>query len=140
MLKSMTCSFTTAWVLMAYRTTRKHFEALARKALEALPAEFKRRMTNVSIVVKDHPTRDDAREAGVPRDELLGLFHGVAHAEQDLFFDLPPSLPDRIVLYQRNIEAQCSSEDELVDEIRLTLLHEVGHYFGLSEEDLEQYE
>lgn len=125
---------------MAYRTTRKHFEGLAQKAIEALPAEFRRLMTNVSIVVEDSPSRDEAGEVGVPRDELLGLFVGVAHAGQELFFDRPPSLPDRIVLYQRNIEALCSSEKELVEEIRVTLLHEAGHYFGLSEEDLEQYE
>jgi len=126
--------------LMAYRAARRRFEALAQRAAGELPAEFRRLMKNVSIVVEDYPSKEEAREVGVPRDELLGLFLGVSHAEQDLFFDLPPSLPDRIVLYQRNIEVQCSSEEELVDEIRLTLLHEVGHYFGLSEEDLEQYE
>jgi predicted Zn-dependent protease with MMP-like domain len=125
---------------MAYSTTRKQFETLAQKALEALPVKFRQLMTNVSIVVEDYPSRDDAREAGIPRAELLGLFHGVTHAEKDLFFDFPSSLPDRIVLYQKNIEALCSSENELVDEIRVTLLHEVGHYFGLSEEELEQYE
>ncbi len=125
--------------LMAYRAARRRFEALAQRAAEELPAEFRRLMKNVSIVVEDYPSKEDAREVGVPRDELLGLFLGVPHAEQDLFFDLPLE-PDRIVLYQRNIEVQCSSEEELVDEIRLTLLHEVGHYFGLSEEDLEQYE
>lgn len=124
---------------MAYRTARKHFEALARKALEELPEEFRRLMRNVAIVVEDYPSKEDAREAGIPREELLGLFAGVAHAGQDLFFDLPPSIPDRIVLYQSNIEALCSSEEDLVEEIRLTLLHEVGHYFGLSEEELEQY-
>jgi predicted Zn-dependent protease with MMP-like domain len=125
---------------MAYRTERKHFEALARKALEALPSEFGQLMINVSIVVEDYPSPEEARNVGVRRDELLGLFAGVAHAEQDPFFGIPPPLPDRIVLYQRNIEALCSSEDELVEEIRATLLHEVGHYFGLSEEDLMRYE
>ncbi len=125
---------------MAYSTTTEHFTSLARKALETLPAKFRQLMENVSIVVEDYPSREDAREAGVPRGELLGLFAGVAHAGHGLFFDLPSSLPDRIILYQKNIEAVCSSEDDLVDEIRVTLLHEVGHYFGLSEEELEQYE
>lgn len=125
---------------MAYSTTAEHFASLAQKALESLPDNFRQLITNVSIVVENYPSREDAREAGVPRDELLGLFAGVAHAGHGLFFDLPPPLPDRIILYQKNIEAVCSSEDELVDEIRVTLLHEVGHYFGLSEEELEQYE
>jgi predicted Zn-dependent protease with MMP-like domain len=125
---------------MPYQTTRENFETLCRKALEELPAEFRRLMKNVSIVVEDYPSEEDAIAVGLPRDELLGLFAGATQAEQDLFFDLPPALPERIVLYQSNIEAICSSEEELADEIRLTLLHEAGHYFGLSEEDLEQYE
>jgi predicted Zn-dependent protease with MMP-like domain len=125
---------------MAYRIDRARFEALAREALEELPEEFARLMRNVSVVVEDYPTEEDTLETGVPLDELLGLFAGVSHAEQDLFFDLPPPLPDRVILYQRNLEALCSSEEELVHEIRLTLLHEVGHYFGLSEEELEEYE
>jgi predicted Zn-dependent protease with MMP-like domain len=125
---------------MAYRIGRERFEALAREALEELPEEFGRLMRNVSVVVEDYPSKEDAREAGIPRHELLGLFAGVSHAGQDLFFDLPPPLPDRVILYRRNLEALCSSEEELVHEIRLTLLHEVGHYFGLSEEELEEYE
>jgi predicted Zn-dependent protease with MMP-like domain len=124
---------------MPYRTTRRHFEQLAEKALATLPEEFRRLMKNVSIVVEDYPSREDALSVGVPRDELLGLFAGAAHGETDGFFDLP-TLPDRIVLYQKNIEAVCSSEGELVEEIRATIVHEVGHYFGLSEEDLERYE
>lgn len=119
--------------------TRKNFEGLARKALAELPAEFREMMRNVAVVVEDYPSREEAGSVGVPRDELMGLFEGASHGEQDMFFELPP-LPDRIVLYQRNIEAVCSSQEELVEEIRLTLLHEVGHYFGLSEEDLEEYE
>ncbi|MEJ2313903.1 MAG: metallopeptidase family protein [Nitrospirota bacterium] len=125
---------------MAFRIGRERFEALALEALEGLPEEFRRLMGNVSVVVEDYPSKEDARETGVPRDELLGLFAGASYAGQDPFFDLPPPLPDRVVLYQRNLEAICSSEEELIEEIRLTLLHEVGHYFGLSEEELEEYE
>lgn len=66
---------------------------------------------------------------------LLGLFHGVPRTEKSVFSS---SLPDRIFLYQRNIEAVCASEVELYRQIRATLLHEVGHYFGLSEHELRR--
>lgn len=98
------------------------------------------RLTNISVAVEDYPSAEDARTTGVPRDELLGLFTGVPYPQKGGFFDIPPPLPDTIVLFKRNIEAICDTEDELVEEIRQTIVHEVGHYFGFSEEDLEEYE
>ncbi len=98
------------------------------------------RLTNISVAVEDSPSAEDARTTGVPRDELLGLFTGVPYPQKGGFFDIPPPLPDAIVLFKRNIEEICDTEDELVEEIRQTIVHEVGHYFGFSEEDLDEYE
>ncbi|MEJ2182392.1 MAG: metallopeptidase family protein [Nitrospirota bacterium] len=125
---------------MAYRVARERFEALVEEALRSLPEEFKRHFENIIVEVSDYPTREEARRAGVPREGLLGLFEGVPHPHRGGFFDLPPVLPARVVLYQKNIEAFSQSEEELVQEVRWTLMHEVGHYFGLTEEDLEKYE
>ncbi len=125
---------------MAYRVKESDFRAYAARALDALPAEFRSRMENVVVVVEDYPSEEDAEGAGVPRDELLGLFHGLSRLEQDWSNIAPGHLPERVVLYKRNIEAACSTEEELAEEIRLTVLHEVGHYFGLSEEEIEKYE
>ena len=108
--------------------------------LETLPEEFKKRMENILVAVEEYPSPEDARSAGVPRGELLGLFHGVSYPEREGFFGMPNPLPERIVLYKRNIEAVCSTKEELIEEIRKTLLHEIGHYFGLTEKDLEEYE
>ncbi len=125
---------------MAYRVKEEDFRELAAQALDSLPDEFRARMENVVVVVEEYPSVEDAARAGVRREELLGLFHGVSRPRQEWGGGAPYQLPERIVLYKRNIEAVCSSKEDLIEEIRLTVLHEIGHYFGLSEEDLEEYE
>lgn len=125
---------------MPFRTNKRHFEHLTEQALEALPDKFKQYFTNISIMIEDYPTREDVEFTDVPRNELLGLFRGIAYQDKGGMFDIPPPLPDEIILFQKNIEAICSSERELIEEIRTTLIHEIGHYFGFSEEELEQYE
>lgn len=125
---------------MAFSIRRERFEQLAEEALRALPEEFRLRFENISIIVEDRPTKEDTRSTGAPADQLLGLFRGVAYPDRGGFFDIPPPLPNEIILFQKNIERICFTEEELVEEIRLTLVHEVGHYFGMSEEDLAEYE
>jgi len=107
---------------------RRKFEALVAQALHVLPKAFREKLTNVVIIVEDLPP-EQAQSEGL----LLGLFHGIPRTEKSVFFSSPP---DRIFLYQRNIEAVCSNEAEVRRQIRATLLHEVGHYFGLSEDEL----
>ena len=107
---------------------RRKFEALVAQALHGLPRAFREKLTNVAIIVEDLPP-EQAESGGL----LLGLFHGIPRTEKSVFFSSPP---DRIFLYQRNIEVVCSSEAEVRRKIRATLLHEVGHYFGLSEDEL----
>jgi len=124
---------------MAYRTSKEQFDRLVEEALQRVPRRYSRHFTNVRIVVEDFPSEEDAGLAGVPRNELLGLFAGASYPQKGGFFDIPAPFPDSIILYQKNIEAICDSKDQLIEEIRLTLVHEVGHYFGMSEEDLKQY-
>ncbi len=107
---------------------RRKFETLVAQALRGLPKAFREKLTNVAIIVEDLPPEQAER-----RGLLLGLFHGIPRTEKSVFFSSPP---DRIFLYQRNIEAVCSNEAEVRRQIRATLLHEVGHYFGLSEDEL----
>ena len=125
---------------MAYRIKEEDFRAVAADVLDGLPGEFRTRMENVVVVVEDYPSIEDAASASAPRERLLGLFHGVTRPEQEWRGGAHNHLPERIVLYKRNIEAICSTKEELVEEIRLTVLHEIGHYFGLSEEDIAKYE
>ncbi len=107
---------------------RRKFEALVAQALDDLPRPFREKLTDVAIIVEDLPPQE-AESEGL----LLGLFHGVPRTEKSVFSSSPP---DRIFLYQRNIEAVCASDAEVRRQIRATLLHEVGHYFGLSEDEL----
>ncbi|WKZ32833.1 MAG: metallopeptidase family protein [Thermodesulfobacteriota bacterium] len=125
---------------MAYTLKESDFRAVAAHVLDGLPDEFRKRMENVVVVVEDYPSEEDAESAGVPREELLGLFHGISRFEQEWCGGASGQLPERVVLYKRNIEAVCSTRDELIEEIRLTVLHEIGHYFGLSDEEIEKYE
>ncbi len=124
---------------MAYRISRERFDCLVEEALSRLPKKYRRRFNNIWILVEDMPGEEAAGLAGIPRHQLLGLFSGAPYHGKGSFFDIPAPLPDSIILYQKNIESVCESEDQLVEEIRLTLVHEVGHYFGMSEEELEQY-
>lgn len=125
---------------MTFRVSREVFEGLVERALERLPGEYKKYFTNITVIVEDYPNKIDAERAGHRNGLLLGLFSGVPYPSKGGFFNIPHPLPDRIILYQKNIEKICSTEEELIEQVRKTLIHEVGHYFGLSEEDLRRYE
>src|SRR4030067_3599967 len=121
---------------MAFSVNRERFRELAERALERLPEEYRKYFMNIEISIEDYPCRKDAERLNLKRNRLLGLYSGVPHTNKEGFFTIPYPLPDRIILYQRNIEDICSTEEELVEQIWKTLIHEVGHYFGLSEKDM----
>ena len=114
---------------------REHFAKVVEEALDSLPQEFRSHIRNVAVLVEDMPPNQPSPRAGQQRQLLLGLFHGVPSTKKSVF-DLPTG-PDYIVLYQKNIEAVCSSEAEVREQIRLTVIHEVGHYFGMDENQLK---
>jgi len=113
---------------------REHFVKVVEEALDSLPQEFRSRIKNVAILVEDFPPNQSPPQPGQQRRLLLGIFHGVPATKKSVF-DLPTG-PAYIVLYQKNIEAVCSSEAEVRQQIRQTLMHELGHYFGMTEEQL----
>src|SRR5512140_2952759 len=115
--------------------TRERFARVAEEVLDSLPYEFRSRIRNVAVLVEDLPPHQASPPAGQGKQLLLGIFHGIPTTRKSAF-DIPTG-PDHIVLYQKNIEAVCSSEAEICEQIRLTLIHEFGHYFGLNEEQLE---
>lgn len=120
--------------------TRERFRRIVAQALDSLPAHFRQRVHNVAVLVEDYPPgqrtgRKRPRASARPRDLLMGVYVGIPQTEKSVF-DVP-SGPDHIVLYQKNIEAVCRNEREVRDEIRLTVMHELGHYFGMDEEQLK---
>ena len=119
---------------------RDRFLQLVRAELDRLPSEFRSRIHNVAVLVEDLPpeqiaARRSQRPRSLPRRELLlGVYRGIPATRRSVF-DLRAG-PDTIVLYQKNIEAVCSSEDEIREQVRRTVIHELGHYFGMDEDQL----
>jgi len=114
---------------------REHFVKVVEETLDSLPQEFRSRIRNVAVLVEDVPPHQSSPQSGQQRRLLLGIFHGVPTTKKSIF-DLPTG-PDHIVLYQKNIEAVCSSEAEVRKQICLTVIHELGHYFGMDEIQLK---
>ena len=118
---------------------RDKFERLVADALASIPRRFRDAMSNLAIVVEDEPSRDLLEEMEIePPDTLLGLYQGTPLTERR--WDYGNALPDRILLFQGPHERDSEDEDDLVVAIGETLIHEIGHYFGLSEEEIEDIE
>lgn len=117
------------------RIPPEEFEELVRRALDGLPEEFGELLDNVAVVTADEPTDEEIEEAGLDpaTDELLGLYQGVPLAERDGFYS---ELPDRILIYRGPIVRLCDNRRQVVREIRDTVTHELGHHFGLDEDDM----
>lgn len=119
--------------------TREEFERLVVEAVTLIPRRFRREMKNLALVVEDEPSPELLEEMEiVPPDSLFGLYQGTPLPERGWGFG--NALPDRITLYQRPIEEDCEDEDDVRAVIGETLIHEVGHYFGLSEDEIQEIE
>ena len=119
--------------------SREEFERLVVEAVTLIPKRFRREMKNLVLVVEDQPGPELLEEMEiVPPDSLFGLYQGTPLPERGWQFG--NSLPDKITLFQRPIEEDCEDSDDIRAVIGETLIHEVGHYFGLSEEEIEDIE
>lgn len=112
------------------------FETLVRQAIDGVPSEYRRLLKNIAIVVEDTPSRDVLDELGLEsEDELLGLYSGTS-LEGDSFFSVGGQLPSRISIYRKPILRLCRSAEEVVNEVRDTVVHEIGHHFGLDDDEM----
>jgi predicted Zn-dependent protease with MMP-like domain len=119
--------------------TRTRFEELVKDALASIPARFRKAIHNVAIVVEEEPSAALLREMEIePPDTLFGLYQGTPLTERR--WDYGNTLPDRVILFQGPIERESEDEEDAVVAIGETLIHELGHYFGLSEEEIEEIE
>lgn len=119
--------------------TRAAFEALVADAVRLIPRRFRQQMQNLALVVEDEPDQDLLDDMGIePPDSLYGLYHGTPLPERT--WGDGNRLPDRITIYQRPIEEDAEDETAARDMVAETLIHEVGHYFGLSEDEIEAIE
>jgi len=119
--------------------TRDEFRALVDEALLLIPENFREAMQNIAIVVEDEPSARALADVGLePPDTLLGLYEGTPLTERQWAHG--NALPDKITLFQGPIEEASEDREDTIVAIAETLIHEVGHYFGLSEEEIEEIE
>ena len=118
-----------------YSGGKRFFEGLVREALKSLPPGLRSRLENVAVVVEEDSRGPGPKSGG---QELLGLYHGISKKERGFWYG--NVLPDRIVIYQRPLERISSNCEELRENVRQTVFHEVGHYFGFDEGELQELE
>jgi predicted Zn-dependent protease with MMP-like domain len=119
--------------------TRERFTQLVEEALREIPRRFRRAMNNVAVIVEDEPPPHilDEMEIG-PDDTLFGLYQGTPLPQRGWAYG--NAEPDRISIYQRPIEDACEDDEEIRDCVAETVIHEFGHYFGMSEAEIEEIE
>ena len=119
--------------------TREQFTRLVEEALLEIPLRFRKAMKNVAVVVEEEPPPHVLEELEIePPDSLFGLYQGTPLPERSWTYG--NALPDRISIYQRPIEEACEGEEEILECVAETVIHEFGHYFGMSEEEIEEIE
>jgi predicted Zn-dependent protease with MMP-like domain len=119
--------------------TRQRFQQLVEDAINEIPRRFRKEMRNVAVVVEDEPSPELLEEMEMePGDTLFGLYQGTPLPERSWGFG--NALPDRISIYQKPTEEACENDDEIRDCVAETVIHEFGHYFGMSEEQIEEIE
>ncbi|MFN2188027.1 MAG: metallopeptidase family protein [Candidatus Promineifilaceae bacterium] len=116
---------------------RPEFEILVAQALDSLPEFIQEKMTNVEVLIEPAPTRQALVKAGVPTGHtLLGLYQGIPLTERTHNYSIVP--PDTITLYQRPIERAAGDPDQVRGVIKRTVMHEVAHHFGISDDRLRE--
>jgi predicted Zn-dependent protease with MMP-like domain len=119
--------------------TRTQFEALVESALKKLPRSFRQKISNLVVVVEDWADEETLEDMGIePPDTLYGLYRGIDLTRRDSMYG--NVLPDTIHIYQGPIEEDCADPEEMAELVRDVVIHEVGHYFGLDDDTMEDIE
>jgi len=116
---------------------REEFEAIVEETFEMLPDQFRSAIENVGVVVEEYPDDELVRSLKLrSKHDLLGLYQGIPLTARGSWYGTLPVTPDKITLYRKNIEMRARSEEQLRREIYDSLVHEIGHYFGMNEEQI----
>ena len=114
----------------------EEFEMLVQKAVGRLPSSYRSLLDNISVVVEEEPSQDVLDEMELEsEDDLLGLYTGTAKGEES-FFDPAGHLPARVIIYRGPILRLCRTKDEVIQEVQDTVAHEIGHHFGLDDDEM----
>lgn len=115
----------------------KDFDRIVQKAIKRIPREIRQHLENIIISVRKRPTKNMLDDMGLtPDDLLLGVYTGVSLPERSA--TNPPLYPDSIILFQEPLEEMCATLKELEEEIEITVVHEIAHFVGISDERLEE--
>ena len=119
------------------KLSEEEFDAIVKRALHRVPAEIGQHLDNIIISVRKRPSKKMLREMDVPEDDtLFGVFEGIPLIERSV--TSPPLFPDSILLFQEPLEAACETIEQLEEEIEVTVVHEIAHFVGMSEERLAE--
>lgn len=122
---------------MPCHVSKAEFARYVEQALAELPEPFASHLEHITVEVVERPTRKQLRSVGLKDDELLfGLYQGISLPDRSVQHS--GVMPDRILIFQEDHELACDNPRELVQEIRTTVLHEIGHHFGMDEDDLDE--
>jgi predicted Zn-dependent protease with MMP-like domain len=118
---------------------KEKFDEYVQDALSKIPRKFKKHIQNIAVIIEDKPPKELSRnQGGSAFRTVLGIYHGIPFKHRGPFYGNIP--PDVIVIYKEPIERLCHSEEEIKEKIREVIIHEIGHYFGLSEKELREIE
>ena len=119
------------------KVSRKRFETLVATALDGLPPSIQEAMSNVDVVIEEWPTDQQYAELGLaPEEWLFGLYEGTPLIERGVLAE--PLMPDKITIFKGPLEEACESEEQITDEIRRTVVHEIAQHFGIDEDRLAE--
>jgi predicted Zn-dependent protease with MMP-like domain len=120
-----------------YHVSKPEFAALVERALAEVPPEFARILEEVPVEIRSRPTPEQLRTSNIPEGHLLlGLYRGRPRTIRSV--EDSGTMPDVIYIFQEHIELACNTEPQLIEQVRKTVLHEIGHHFGMSERDLDE--
>lgn len=122
---------------LARRARNRRFTNIVRRAVSTLPVDVQRMLDNVAIVVQDEPGPEHLSdtEQNLEHEELFGLYQGIPRSERDSGYSMVT--PDQITIFAGPLERACSDQAELIEQVRITLLHELGHHLGFDEDGLD---
>lgn len=112
----------------------ERFRKLVGEALDSLPKEFAEKLNNVEVVVEEFPNQYQMQKSKTPpRSLLLGLYEGVPQTKRGIYYS---AVPDKITIFKQAIEQVSRTEDDVRERVRQTVIHEIGHHFGLSDSQM----
>ena len=115
--------------------SEEDFQKYIESAMDSIPDKFKEKLENIVFIVEDYPSVHDLERLSLKhREQLLGLYSGTPYTHRNTFY--MGTIPDRIILFQKNIESICRSVDELKKKIKEVVIHEIAHYFGMNDNEI----